>query len=121
MVRKYLEIEIPNKYAFILTGTHGTKQIMNQNDSSKNNVKLPARYWKAFCYSGTTTYAWVYVQVNENDQNQSSGDYFMSPNDFSRQYYSGQPVFDRACQNADMGPWNAIADDWSGYRRTYGC
>jgi len=121
MVRKYLEIEIPNKYAFILTGTHGTKQIMNQNDSSKNNVKLPARYWKAFCYSGTTTYAWVYVQVNQNDQNQSSGDYFMSPNDFSRQYYSGQSVFDRACQNADMGPWNAIADDWSGYRRTYGC
>ena len=36
-------------------------------------------------------------------------------------YYSGSAIFDRACQNADMGPWNAIADDWSGYRRTYGC
>ena len=30
--RQYLEREIPNKYAFIITGTYGTKQIMNQGD-----------------------------------------------------------------------------------------
>ena len=54
------------------------KYIMSQTEAASKPVTEPLTL-------GTTTYAWVYVQVNQNDQNQSSGDYFMSPNDFSRQ------------------------------------
>ena len=51
MVRQFLEREIPNKDAYIITGTYGTKLVMNQNDNQKNNVRLPEYYWKAFCYN----------------------------------------------------------------------
>ena len=58
---------------------------MNADNFDKNNVKQPAYYWKAFCYTeGQTAYSWVYVQVNENDQYQSDGDLFMTAQQFSQ-------------------------------------
>ena len=32
MVRRYLEYEMPREYAHIITGTYGTKLIMNENN-----------------------------------------------------------------------------------------
>ena len=43
-------------------------------------------------------YSWVYMQVNENDQNQSSGDLFMTTRDFTNTYYNGASLFNSACQ-----------------------
>ena len=43
-------------------------------------------------------YSWVYMQVNENDQNQSSGDLFMTTRDFTNRYYNGASLFNSACQ-----------------------
>ena len=51
----------------------------------------------------------------------SSGDYMMSPNEFSELYYDGAPIFDNACQNAGMGPWLIISEDWATYKSRYGC
>ena len=74
MVRKYLEREIPRQYAYIITGTHGTKLTMNEDSDEKKSVRMPASYWKAFCHDdGNRVYAWVYSQINENDQTQSQG------------------------------------------------
>ena len=74
MVRTYLDEEIPNEYAYIITGVLGTKLTMNENNSDKNNVRLPEYFYKAFCYvSGSTSYSFVYIQVNENDQTSRIG------------------------------------------------
>jgi len=122
MVRKYLEREIPRQYAYIITGTHGTKLTMNEDNDEKKSVRMPASYWKAFCHDdGNRVYAWVYSQINENDQTQSSGDYMMSPNEFSELYYDGAPIFDNECQNAGMGPWLIISEEWATYKSRYGC
>ena len=62
---------------------------MNEK-TSKNNVFIPEKYWKAFCYytesktEDIKTHAWVYVQVNQNNQDHSSGNNFMSPKAFSK-------------------------------------
>ena len=74
MVRKYMEREIPREYAYIITGTHGTKLTMNEDNDEKKPVRMPASYWKAFCHQdGNRVYSWVYSQINENDQTQSQG------------------------------------------------
>ena len=53
--------------------------------------------------------------------NISSGDYMMSPNEFSELYYDGAPIFDDECQNAGMGPWLIISEEWATYKSRYGC
>ena len=123
MVRQYMEREIPNDDAYVLTGTYGTKLTMNADNDAKNNVRLPEYYWKAFCYydQSGTAYSWVYIQINENDQTRSSGDLFMTTRDFSNQYYQGESLFNNQCQTAGMGPWEVIADAWSTYRNRWGC
>lgn len=45
----------------------------------------------------------------------------MSPNEFSELYYDGAPIFDDECQNAGMGPWLIISEDWAAYKSRYGC
>ena len=40
---------------------------------------------------------------------------------FTNLYYEGRRIFDDKCQNAGLGPWNLIKQDWSGYRSRYGC
>ena len=158
MVRNYMEEEIPNEYAYIITGTLGTKMHVNENNPSKNTVRLPEYYWKAFCYVGSSaTYSMVYIQVNENDQTSrtrflwydmfntrvkpvgnrciqkrtliihininpiSSGDNVMTVSAFTSSYHDGTPIFDSACQNASLGPWFAIKEDWNTYRVGWGC
>merc|ERR1712130_10520 len=122
MVRMYLEDEIPNEYAWTITGIHGKNQMMNVGNSAKREVRVPAYYWKAFCYSsGSITYSWVYIQRNLNDQTASSGDNVMTVAAFSSSYLRGQAIFDSACQNASLGPWFAIKEDWMGYRNKWNC
>lgn len=122
MVRNYMESEIPNQDAWIFTGTLGKKMTMNEDNPEKNDVRLPEYFWKAFCYVGSgTSYAFAYIQVNENDQTQSSGDNVMTMSSFSDIFFDGEPIFDDECQNASLGPWFAIKEDWNTYKSQFNC
>jgi hypothetical protein len=69
MVRHYLDRDLDGKPAAIITGTYGTGLIMNENNSNKRPVRLPANYWMAFCYSdSSTSYSWVYMQANDPNE-----------------------------------------------------
>ena len=82
--------EIDGKEASMLIGTYGTGLVMNEDNPAKRPVRLPAFYWTAWCYSDAfETYSWVYMQANEPDQKQSSGDLFMTVQQFSDLYYEG--------------------------------
>lgn len=49
------------------------------------------------------------MQVNENDQNQSSGDLFMTTRDFTNAYYNGASLFNSACQvSFDKKTWKTV-------------
>ncbi|CBY31874.1 unnamed protein product [Oikopleura dioica] len=124
MVRTFMERDIDGEDAWIYIGTHGTKAWMNEDKPDKRNVRIPAAYWKAFCYTnGQTSYSWVYYQENENDQTQSSPDLFMSAETFSNTYYEGEPIFDEICQrpNTGYGPWYGLIMDWDEYLTRYSC
>jgi len=124
MVRHYMDNDIADEYAWIFTGTYGTGLIMNEDNPDKNNVRLPAYYWKSFCYVGDdAAYSWVYMQENDPSQSQSSGGNFMSVNRFVDEYYDGEPLYDDACQNPSngFGPWFSIINDWDEYKKRYGC
>jgi len=122
MVYKFLENEIPGEYVNIITGVWGTKMIMNEENPAKKEVHVPEYYWKAFCYDNDgVTYSWAYIQINENDQRYSNPAYMMTVKAFTNLYYEGRRIFDDKCQNAGLGPWNLIKQDWSGYRSRYGC
>ena len=126
MAREYLERELDGLAANIITGVYGTLRILNENDSSKQPVRMPFYYWMAFCYSDDTTgesYSWAYMQANDPDEKQSSPDNFMSVKQFTDTYYEGANLFDEACQNPEngYGPWFPIIQDWSSYKKRYGC
>jgi len=122
MVRQYMEREIPNKYAYVITGTYDTKLVMNESNNNKNDVRLPKFYWKAFCYTQSgTTYSWAYIQLNDNNEKLSSGDLFMTVKEFMNTYYDGERLFNNACNNAGFGPWNVVIDAWNNYRSRWGC
>jgi len=90
VTREYMIREIDGKEASMLIGTYGTGLVMNEDNPAKRPVRLPAFYWTAWCYSDSyETYSWVYMQANEPDQKQSSGDLFMSVQQFSDLYYEG--------------------------------
>ena len=64
----------------------------------------------------------IFAELREIEiPNISSGDYMMSPNEFSELYYDGAPIFDDECQNAGMGPWLIISEEWATYKSRYGC
>jgi len=121
MVRTFMDREIPNQDAYIITGTMGTKEYMNENNASKRIVRLPEYYYKAFCHVGSSTFGWVYVQKNLNTEDKSSGDHVMTISSFTSRYMGGQALFDSTCQNASLGPWFAISQDWQTYKSRYGC
>merc|ERR1712131_581646 len=90
MVRKYLDHNIPNQYAYLIIGTYGTKMIMNEENPNKNPVRLAQFYWTAFCYvdeNSGNSYSWVYMQENDKKSCHSSGDLFMSVQSFTTQFY----------------------------------
>ena len=64
---------------------------------------------------------WNFVQINENDQRDSRGDNMMTISEFTELYYDSHPIFDAKCQNAGLGPWTIIRQDWAGYKKRYGC
>ena len=106
-------------------GTYDKKQTMNGSNNSKNNVRLPKYYWKAFCYTeegnASNTYSWVYMQLNDNNEKLSSGDLFMSVKEFADKYYGGERIFNNSCNKAGFGPWNVIINSWSTYRSRWSC
>ena len=70
MVRKYMDVNIPDEFAYLIVGTYGTKLVMNSENPDKNPVRLAKFYYTAFCYVDETSgesYSWVYMQ--ENDKN----------------------------------------------------
>ena len=117
MVRTYLEKKIPDESVylkwfknvyyykhkfsfnphiimrtyFLIVGTYGTKIIMNEKNSNKNSVRIPAFYWTAFCYVSDNdegnSVSWVYMQENDKESRKSSGENFMSVKDFAKKYY----------------------------------
>jgi len=122
LVKSYLEIELPDEFAYVITGTHEIKEILNTDDEVKHELTVPKYYWKAFCYENEgTAYSWVYMQLNSDDQKLGGGEYFLTVSNFTETYFDGKPLFDNTCQNADYGPWDEMRTDWDGARKKYKC
>ena len=63
MAREYMMYGHPGENHYIITGTHGFHAWMK---GKTRNVRVPEFYWKAQCYPGESTWAWVSLKRQKN-------------------------------------------------------
>jgi len=59
--------------------------------------------------------------VNDDDSaDESHGNKIISIAELSKKYLKG-PIFDPICQDAALGPWEDIANNWDAWQTTLKC
>jgi len=121
MAREFMMAEHPGKDHYIMSGTHGTLDWMH---GKMHEVRVPEYYWKAQCYDdGKSAWAWAIIIKNTNaheSADESSGIEVMTVVELSSRYLGGL-IFDSVCQNASLGPWKEVRENWSNWQSKLVC
>ena len=105
----------------------------------RQTVKIPAFYWKAICYPGSSDgpdhgtdvdgdqpWSMVILGQNSNSNDVAVSESIMTVAEFSNEYlkkYFGSKteIFDPVCQNSGLGPWAEIKQNWTQWKDKLTC
>ena len=120
LVREFIEQHNAEKDHFALTGTLGEHDFMIGPDGEK--VKIPEFYWKTICFNENgTTWSVALIAKNLNSEDTARSEAFMSLQKFSETYLNGKAVYGPACQNAGLGPWEKVLENFSQFKTSLNC
>ena len=122
IAREFIEQTNPNVNHYALTGTLGTHGWMNLDEPNMQKVKIPKYYWKTVCFpNGNHSWAFAIIDLNLNSRDTALATNIMSIQDLSQHFFDSAQMYDNECQNAPLGPFEEVVNNFVGWKKRLSC